>query len=653
MGRRFALQIKYIRAKNFLSIGEPIEVDFTKYGNIVTIKGENRDQGPNASNGAGKSTLIEVIVYALFGELIKNLSHKKAINIKAKKGLEVEVRFDLDGHSYSIIRKREPNSIEIWKDGVNESKGGKDKQEEINKIIKLNYTAFINVVCFGQHNTKQFLACKAEDKRNIAENLLSLDKYNNYCKITKDKLKEFQTRLDNFSVLYEKSIQDIDTIGKQIKQIQCQQQEWKTTKLNGIDFLNKEIGKIQLRMSEMVDSSSADNYKKLQEVEIELAAKMADKVKKNEGFNFALEKMNKLKEDNQNNMLLIKELQYAVSRTKKEIDNIKIGNRDLISKDGGKCPVCYGIVDKSNFENILKHNEEHIRTLSEDLNVSNKNLEKYQEDYKKLESAISKIKSAYDDAKIRELDLNRTIKELERSKSILSASVRQNASSGLLLLEQQMEHMKDQLAETQKELELGDPYGDILNTIQVDLEKLLVKNSELKNDIKGIETIKPYYDFWVKAFGDKGIRSFIIDEIIPILNSRISYWLQFLVDNKIKLTFNKELEEKIERNPADGDPFVYNAMSGGEHQRIDLGIALAFAQVMMLTSGTCPSLVCLDEVGTNLDRPGIVAVYNMICELSREKQVLVTTHDPDLLEMLAGHETIKIIKENGFSRIEK
>jgi DNA repair exonuclease SbcCD ATPase subunit len=239
-------------------------------------------------------------------------------------------------------------------------------------------------------------------------------------------------------------------------------------------------------------------------------------------------------------MLLIKELQYAVSRTKKEIDNIKIGNRDLISKDGGKCPVCYGIVDKSNFENILKHNEEHIRTLSEDLNVSNKNLEKYQEDYKKLESAISKIKSAYDDAKIRELDLNRTIKELERSKSILSASVRQNASSGLLLLEQQMEHMKDQLAETQKELELGDPYGDILNTIQVDLEKLLVKNSELKNDIKGIETIKPYYDFWVKAFGDKGIRSFIIDEIIPILNSRISYWLQFLVDNKIKLTFNKE-----------------------------------------------------------------------------------------------------------------
>ena len=57
------------------SIGnDGIEIDFTKLGNIVNIKGNNRDQGPGASNGSGKSTLIEVIVYSIFGELIKNLN---------------------------------------------------------------------------------------------------------------------------------------------------------------------------------------------------------------------------------------------------------------------------------------------------------------------------------------------------------------------------------------------------------------------------------------------------------------------------------------------------------------------------------------------------------------------------------------------------
>jgi chromosome segregation ATPase len=448
-------------------------------------------------------------------------------------------------------------------------------------------------------------------------------------------------------------MQDIDNSEKQIKQIQKQQQDWKAGSLNAIEVLNKEVSKIQLRMSEMVDSSSADNYKKLQEVDSELANKQEQKAKKIDDLNLFTEKMNKLKEHNQTNMLVIKESQYAINRSKKEIDNIKIHSNDLLSKDGGKCPVCYGVVDKSNFSNILKHNEEHIKTILDDLNTSEVNLAKHQNDHKKIESQINFIRDAIDKAKIYELDLNRTIKDMERTKGILSTSIKESASSGLLLLEQQLEYMKDQLVKARKELADGDPYGGILETIRMDLEKLLVKNSELKSEIKGIETMKPYYDFWVKAFGDKGIRSFIIDEIIPILNSRIAYWLQFLVDNKIKLTFDKELEEKIERNPQDGDPFVYNAMSGGEHQRIDLGIALAFAQVMMLTSGTCPSIVCLDEVGTNLDRPGIIAVYNMICELSREKQVLVTTHDTDLLEMLSGHETIKIVKENGYSRVEK
>ena len=51
------MKINYLRAKNFLSIGE-IEIDFTKYGNIINIKGENRDHGPGASNGAGKSNFI-------------------------------------------------------------------------------------------------------------------------------------------------------------------------------------------------------------------------------------------------------------------------------------------------------------------------------------------------------------------------------------------------------------------------------------------------------------------------------------------------------------------------------------------------------------------------------------------------------------------
>src|ERR1043166_4085644 len=134
------MRIKYIRVKNFLSIGnDPIEIDFTKLGNIVNIKGDNRDQGPGASNGAGKSTIIEAIVYGLYGDWMKGLNHQQAINIKNGRGLEVELQFELDDHEYKIVRTRRPDALKIWKDGVDESVGGiTATQEEIKKNTKLN-----------------------------------------------------------------------------------------------------------------------------------------------------------------------------------------------------------------------------------------------------------------------------------------------------------------------------------------------------------------------------------------------------------------------------------------------------------------------------------------------------------------------------------
>ena len=139
----------------------------------------------------------------------------------------------------------------------------------------------------------------------------------------------------------------------------------------------------------------------------------------------------------------------------------------------------------------------------------------------------------------------------------------------------------------------------------------------------------------------------MIDGVIPALNSRIAYWLQFLIDGRISLQFDNELEEKIERSPPDGDPFVYHAMSGGERRRLNLAVSQAFAHVMMLNSGTCPSLVFLDEVTTNIDQIGVVGVYNMIMELAKSRQVFITTHDGNLREMLDGCEVITIEKKRG------
>jgi ABC-type multidrug transport system ATPase subunit len=124
----------------------------------------------------------------------------------------------------------------------------------------------------------------------------------------------------------------------------------------------------------------------------------------------------------------------------------------------------------------------------------------------------------------------------------------------------------------------------------------------------------------------------------------VAYWMQYLSDDKIQVVFNNELEETITRN---GNPAFYHGCSKSEKRRINLAVSQAFAYVMMLNSGTCPSLIFLDEItGGGIDRVGIVGVYNMIFELTKERQVFVTTHDENLISLLQGCEKIRLRKQN-------
>jgi ABC-type multidrug transport system ATPase subunit len=94
-------------------------------------------------------------------------------------------------------------------------------------------------------------------------------------------------------------------------------------------------------------------------------------------------------------------------------------------------------------------------------------------------------------------------------------------------------------------------------------------------------------------------------------------------------------------------------MSNGQRRRINLAVSQAFAHVMSLNSGKTPNVVFLDEVTSNVDPQGVSGIYNMIYELNKEKKVFVTTHDHDLIDYLNGCDTLDLVMEKGFTKIEK
>jgi DNA repair exonuclease SbcCD ATPase subunit len=618
------MKINYIRAQNFLSIGEkPIEIDFTKLGNIVNIRGYNLDGGPGASNGAGKSTIIETLSYGFYGKLIKGLNHKEAINIRSKKGLEVEIHWD----DYKLIRKRAPDKLHLWKGDEEISLGGIPATDELLKgILRLNHSSFVNVSCFGQHNVKAFLACDSGEKRKIAENLLSLDRYLKFNKVAKDKVKILKEKIGQMSVLYQSSLQDVANSTKKKTVLVNQQNQWLSDKKEEINKVEKNLAAAIDKLNGLKRAPEVRVYENARKEMDEVESAVKKKDKQRADLHAILEKaetaIQQRRDEKQNLAIEISSHERELKLTSAEIEAIAKICEHAKGMQGAVCDHCYGDITEQNIRRMMERDIGKIKTLQTKWNDANKKKKELEQQLASCDSSLSKLMEGRKAAREKELVALGELNNLLERKKELASIQRPDVASEILLVEKDVEHLRSQLAKCQSE---KDPYVSMLEMVDKEVSAADSQSNVYKKDIKDLEGKMPYFNFWVKAFGDDGIRSFIINEIVPALNSRINYWLQYLMDGRVKVTFNNQLEETIERIPYDDDPFVYNSLSGGEHCRIDLAISQAFAHVMMMTSGTCPSIVALDEVGANIDRPGIHSIYRMVCELARDRQVIFFT----------------------------
>jgi len=97
---------------------------------------------------------------------------------------------------------------------------------------------------------------------------------------------------------------------------------------------------------------------------------------------------------------------------------------------------------------------------------------------------------------------------------------------------------------------------------------------------------------------------------------------------------------------------VFVKLSNGQKRRINLAVSQAFAHVRELNSGSTPSIIFLDEISINMDSQGNNAIYKLIKNIAKNKQVFVTTHDQELLELLSDSSRLKLKLENGVSCID-
>ena len=191
-----------------------------------------------------------------------------------------------------------------------------------------------------------------------------------------------------------------------------------------------------------------------------------------------------------------------------------------------------------------------------------------------------------------------------------------------------------------KEVDMNKPNADLLNMsneaddIREDLDK--ATDELLYNDIAG-EMLK-----------DTGIRTKIIKEYLPAMNTLINKYLQVL-EFFVSFNLDENFEESIKSRHRDN--FVYDNFSEGEKMRIDLSLLFAWRQIAKMKNSTNTNLLILDETfDSSLDEEGVDNLMKILLTLENGTNTFIISHKPDMLESKLKAK-IQFTKVNNFSAI--
>jgi len=159
--------------------------------------------------------------------------------------------------------------------------------------------------------------------------------------------------------------------------------------------------------------------------------------------------------------------------------------------------------------------------------------------------------------------------------------------------------------------------------------KIDINNQELNKIKTDIEILK----FWKNAFSSTGIKAVLLDESIPIINSRASELSEMTDNLRVRFSSQSQLKSGEMRNK-----FSVNCIhtehltdsrdcfSGGEGRLIDIITLLSLRHLLEHMTNTHFNIIIMDEILDALDPKNVDIVINMLNTLSNDYIVLLISH---------------------------
>jgi len=591
------VEFKKVSIVNFLSVGEdPVTVEFTKGLHIIT--GSNKDK-PARRNAIGKSTIADSIYFSIFGDTLREIKKDLIPNNLTNGKTHVELDFDVitpsGRNEYKVIRNLSPSKVFIYKNGIDKTRDSiSNTNKYICDVLSASPAIFQNCVIMTVNNAIPFMAKNKVEKRKFIEDIFGMEVFSQMLSALRSEYNEVKrdhdtevTKLDEVNT----SFNNYNTQKEKLLQKRQHKKElYATRQANNekeLDILKKHISSLQeVDVKEV--SESIDRYKgKLVECE--------DKIDK-----------------------YIEE----ISSAKSEVGHVKEKYKK-IGTDEDMCPVCLRPIEDHDTTKIAEEKKklkETIERMVRDIKEVTISLDKAREVKRKIQTSITQYNNKLADNKV-------------------TLQKKQNANDRINQLNEWQTELKVDL-ETINKTETD--FDKIIEDTQIRLTDLETKVKEYRDAISKLDIVK-------YVVSEEGVKSYIVNKLLELLNSKLLHYLKRLDSNSI-CVFNEYFEEEIlnEKNKL----CSYFNFSGAERKSIDLACLFTFSDIRRLQGGVQYNIAIYDELfDSSFDEKGIELITQILQDRVEELDEcsIVISHRKESIKAVTG-EVVYLVKENGITK---
>ena len=249
------IKIKDLTVKNFMSVGNQTQAVNFGREQLTLVLGENLDQGGDDSgsrNGTGKTTIVNALSFALFGNALTNIKKDNLINKINNKNMLVTLTFEKDGNKYKIERGRKPTIMKFYVNNQEQSIESSDDsqgdmretQKDIDELLGMSHDMFKHIVALNTY-TEPFLSLKANEQREIIEQLLGITLLSEKADLLKEQIRITKESIFQETADIEASKKSNEKIQISITGLETRQSAWYSQQKTDCEKITKSITELQ------------------------------------------------------------------------------------------------------------------------------------------------------------------------------------------------------------------------------------------------------------------------------------------------------------------------------------------------------------------------------------------------------------------------